>query len=182
MNGEAVEPKDIVDFGTYDMDCYRDAEKYYSEHGDLLVPTNYLTEDGFRLGQWISTQRMIYTGKNGRPSIPEERVRRLEGIGMVWDIRTVFEQQWMETYRSVSVYFRQNGRLPLSPRSLTTENGIKMGPWIGQQRDLLSKRKISAEKRKLLSDIGIFPWGYTGGIDSRYSDDGILWDSDVQIS
>ena len=142
-------------------DWYRDAEKYYSEHGDLLVPTNYLTEDGCRLGQWISVQRDKYSGKHSGRSMKEEQIRLLDQIGMVWDIRTVRERQWMDTYQSVRSYRREYGKLPLYPKSLVSRNGIQMGGWISVQRDLLSKRRISAEKEKLLSEIGIFPWGYS---------------------
>ena len=141
---------------------YRDAEEYYREHGDLLVPTVYLTRDGYRLGQWISMQRDKYSGKHGGCAMKEERIRLLDKIGMVWDIRTVWEQQWMDTYQSVCSYRREYGKLPLYPKSLTSRNGVQMGRWISVQRDLLSKHKISAEKERLLSEIGIFPWGYNG--------------------
>lgn len=30
---------------------YLCAKKYFEEHGDLLVPSNYITADGYRLGR-----------------------------------------------------------------------------------------------------------------------------------
>lgn len=140
-------------------DWYRDAADYYHEHGDLLIPTSYLTKDGYRLGQWISAQREKYAGNNGRTYTDTEKIGMLTEIGMVWDIRAVWDRQWMDTYHCVCSYRRQYGKLPLYPRYLTAANGVKMPLWISMQRNLLTKQKVSADKRKLLSDIGIYPWG-----------------------
>ncbi len=63
---------------------YRAAEKYYREHGDLLVPFTYITEDGIQLGKWISNQRIKRRGVWGSPPT-EEQIHKLDAIGMSWD-------------------------------------------------------------------------------------------------
>ena len=62
---------------------YKCALSYYEEHGDLFVPHRYVTLDGYKLGNWISTQRMSY--KNG--TLSYERIYLLNLIGMVWNIK-----------------------------------------------------------------------------------------------
>ncbi len=63
---------------------YLVAEQYYREHGDLLVPYSYITEDGVSLGKWISNQRIKRRGTWGKP-LTEEQIRKLDAIGMSWD-------------------------------------------------------------------------------------------------
>ena len=51
-------------------------------HGDLAVPVNYKTEDGFCLGDWIRRMRESYTAHDAR--LTPERVENLSALGMVW--------------------------------------------------------------------------------------------------
>ena len=36
---------------------FEEAARYAEEHGNLLVPSNYVTAGGFRLGVWMSNLR-----------------------------------------------------------------------------------------------------------------------------
>ena len=42
---------------------YQAAINYYREHGDLKVPTKYVSADGLNLGVWIQSTRRSY--RNG---------------------------------------------------------------------------------------------------------------------
>lgn len=64
-------------------DGYAYARQYYHEKGDLGVPSPYVTQDGFKLGSWIASQRTSY--KKGK--MDAARVTRLEAIGMIWPTR-----------------------------------------------------------------------------------------------
>lgn len=45
-------------------ECYYDAlVNYKNKCGDLSVPTNYVTEDGIRLGEWIFSIKKSYHQK-----------------------------------------------------------------------------------------------------------------------
>ena len=39
---------------------YQAATEYYQEHGDLRVPTKYVSADGLNLGMWIQSTRKSY--------------------------------------------------------------------------------------------------------------------------
>ena len=60
------------------------AEQHYHEHGNLEVPKDYKTRDGYSLGQWISTQRKVRAG-TAYGNLTEEQVKKLDSIGMVWE-------------------------------------------------------------------------------------------------
>ncbi len=59
------------------------AQAFYKEKGNLEVEKGYRTEDGFRLDLWLRRQRKCRNGENGK-ALSQERVERLEGIGMRW--------------------------------------------------------------------------------------------------
>ena len=60
----------------------RRAGEYRAAHGDLTVPVNYKTEDGFCLGDWIRRMRESYAAHDAR--LTPERVANLSALGMVW--------------------------------------------------------------------------------------------------
>jgi predicted helicase len=55
--------------------------QYVAAHGDARVPQRFKTEDGYKLGTWVQSQR------NTRSTMSTERLTRLEGLGFVWDAR-----------------------------------------------------------------------------------------------
>lgn len=62
---------------------FSEAEKYYKEHENLNVPKKYISNSGFRLGQWLALIKCQY--RNHDPRLTEENIHRLESIGMQWD-------------------------------------------------------------------------------------------------
>lgn len=59
------------------------AKKYFLANGHLLVPYHYVCPDGYRLGKWISNQRLAYSGAKKR--LGEDRIQQLEAFGMIWN-------------------------------------------------------------------------------------------------
>ena len=68
-------------------EMYETAKKYAAEHGSIHdVPHNHVTEDGKRLGQWISQQRGISKGTRKHSiEMTAERIALLDEIGMDWE-------------------------------------------------------------------------------------------------
>ena len=69
---------------------YNLAKAYYEHHGNLEIPGNFKTingyeydENGIKLGNWISNQKKAYNGKE-KSKITTERIKLLESIGMKW--------------------------------------------------------------------------------------------------
>ena len=65
---------------------YQEAKRYFEAHGDLKVPVNYVSPEGYALGKWVKRQR--YTSQNPEKSgavLTEERIAKLNAIGMIWN-------------------------------------------------------------------------------------------------
>ena len=65
---------------------YQEAKRYFDAHGDLNVPADYVSPNGYNLGNWVKRQR--YTRQNPEKSgavLTEERIAKLDEIGMRWE-------------------------------------------------------------------------------------------------
>ena len=65
---------------------YQVAKTYYQAHGHLNLPVNYVTEEGVKLGMWLSSQRQAMRGNPNFLMTPERKAL-LDQIGMHWTIR-----------------------------------------------------------------------------------------------
>jgi len=126
---------------------YRVAQKYFQEYGSLEVPKWYEAPDGQRLGCWIQSNRQDY--KSGR--LDEDKIRRLEKIGMVWDVE---QKQWEQQYEAASAYYRENGNLDI-PSKYETPEGLKLGQWLQRMRRDYKKGVLRRERVERLEAIGI---------------------------
>lgn len=122
---------------------YALAKQYYLKNGDLLPKSDYKTEEGYNLGQWIVTQRIQYLNK----TLSSERICKLEEIGMSW--KTLRERQWEHGFALAEDFYNQHGNLnvPISYKELY--------PWILLQRSNYRTQRINKEQYTRLSDIGM---------------------------
>lgn len=126
------------------------AERYYKEHGDLLVP-NAFTIDGYYLGAWIYNQRYAYKKDN----LSADRIQKLEAVGMVWNPH---EEKWELGLGHAGKYYADHGDL-LVPQGYTIE-GYNLGTWITNQRSSYKKGTLSADKIQKLEALGMV-WNTT---------------------
>ena len=124
---------------------YNIAKEYFIEHGDLLVPCNYVTKDGFNLGIWLNSQRQAYKGV-GTCKLTNKQKRKLNKIKMIWDLR---EYKWYMNYKEVKKYYDENNNLDI-PEDLITEDGVYLRRWLDS---LKYSKNISKYKEKLLKKI-----------------------------
>ena len=73
--------------------AYELAKKYYEHYGNLEVPQRFKTidgytydENGYAIGNWISTQRQAYRG-NEPIKITEEGIKLLEELSISWFLK-----------------------------------------------------------------------------------------------
>lgn len=126
---------------------YEAARRYFQENGNLQVPIQYTTPDGTCLGAWIRSARNDY--KSGR--LDEASIRRLEAIGMVWDVR---QTQWDRQYQAAQAYYREHGHLRIAP-GYVTPDGKCLGTWIQRVRQWYKQKKLTADQIKRLEAIGM---------------------------
>ena len=139
---------------------YIAARQYYREKGNLKVPKSYLTQTGLTLGSWIQTQRRVRAGSvNG--NLSEEKVRKLDEIGMVWDSK---DQSWNEALRELQAYFEEHGNLDVKARYVT-ENGFRLGRWVCNLRTKVKNKgldqALTKEQQGELEKLGMI-WDRNG--------------------
>ena len=131
---------------------YEYARQYHEENGNLEIPYRYKTPEGYSLGNWIATQRKVYAGLQ-YGSLSEERIAKLEAIGMIWGSYRALS--WDRYYEEAKSYFEKHVDL-LVPATYITENGVRLGAWVANQRT--AKRNgsgISEEHIEKLDAIGM---------------------------
>lgn len=123
---------------------FASAQKYRTEHGDLLVPVRYRDKNDFALGEWIVYNRQRYLGGN----LTQNRIERLEAIGMVW---STSNDLWEQNYAAATQYYLEHGDLEI-PSVYKTTDGVWLGSWVSRQRQALNSGSsaLSSERRKLL--------------------------------
>ena len=148
---------------------YKLAKAYYEYYGDLGVPANFKTtngyeydENGINLGDWISNQRIAYKGQ-GSNRITEEQIELLEQIEMRFNTRNK-EEEWDKKYKLAKAYYEHYGDLEVLKSFKTINgyeydgNGINLGTWITTQRNAYNRQgsnKITEEQIELLEQIGM---------------------------
>ncbi len=138
---------------TWEM-MYASAKKYYEAHGDLKIPKRSRTPEGYPLGQWLDTQRRVYTGKAaGR--LTKEQARRLEEIGMCWE--GGWEAAWERNLACARRYYEEHGHLLVGARE--EAYGVALGRWISQLRVARKKGEgqgsLTPERIRELEEIGM---------------------------
>ena len=131
------------------------AKKYYERNGDLEVPQRYVTEEGFTLGSWLVTQRLVRSGKT-MGTLTEERVAKLNAIGMRWE--SVRDLAWERNYRAARKYFEEYGDL-LVPATEKKYHGVMLGKWIAQirayRKSNIQSAYLTSERIEALDAIGM---------------------------
>ena len=123
--------------------------KYVERHGDARVPFSY-TEDGYKLGGWVTTQRSFHS----RGTLEDDRAHRLEELpGWTWDAYT---ESWEEGFSRLQAYVERHGDARV-PRSWMVD-GYKLGGWVIDQRVKRAKGKLDANSERRLQELPGWTW------------------------
>ena len=122
---------------------FQELVAYKQEHGNCLVLDKW--EKNKQLGTWVGRQRV--TRKRGK--LENERIRRLDELGFVWDIR---KQSWEDRFQELAAYKQEHGNC-LVPAEW--QQNKDLASWVINQRS--RKDKLSVVRIKRLNDLG-FAW------------------------
>ena len=126
---------------------FASAQKYRTEHGDLLVPVRYRDKNDFALGEWIVYNRQRYLGGN----LTQNRIERLEAIGMVW---STSNDLWEQNYAAATQYYLEHGDLEV-PIKYETPSGFGLGVWLGAHRAAHKAGELPQEQVERLDALGM---------------------------
>ena len=128
------------------------AARYYEEHGDLLIPRDYVCPTGQKLGRWIERQRAKY---NRVPSMQGHiegwQIEYLERIGMVWKLE--YRREWEDWLKKLDWYLSVHGNIDV-PHDYE-HDGYGLGNWLIKQRLRHAAGELSPEKAADLEARGI---------------------------
>ena len=118
-----------------------------SANGHCRVAADYVTEDSYRLGQWVRVQR-----ERQAKLLPDRR-RRLEELpGWSWD---VLSDQWQENFSRLKEFSEREGYCRV-PREYKTEDGYPLGQWVRIQRK--TRRQMDPDRRRRLEALPRWTW------------------------
>jgi len=121
---------------------FHELTKLKRMQGHCNVPVGWLKNQ--KLGSWLNTQR---SGKKyGR--LDEERKRRLERIGVVWERTT---DSWNEMFVALQRFKRKFGHCDV-PQS--HQENPQLGRWASKQRQLWKRGRLIDDRARRLDNIG----------------------------
>jgi hypothetical protein len=123
---------------------FRHLQIYKEREGHCNVPRGH-KENGYALDLWVTHQRA------DKDKLPEERRRKLDGLGFNWDPR---DAAWENGLGYLIQYKQRFGHCDV-PGDYKAADGYRLGVWVEGQRG--QKQKLSEDRRTRLDKIG-FVW------------------------
>ena len=124
---------------------------YVKEYGDARPPRDFVSRDGFRLGQWVTVQRVTKLRKR----MDEQRSHRLENLhGWSWDPRA---DAWEEGFQHLAQFLKESGGVR-PPQLHVCTDGFKLGVWASTQRANFAKGTLSTDRQKRLEKLKGWDW------------------------
>lgn len=126
-------------------------QAFVGRDGSALVPYEYATSDGHRLGAWVNTNRWLYRkGKLGR-----DRIAVLETLrGWSWN---PLEDDFNEGLRRLRIFVARE-RHARVPAPYQTPDGFRLGKWVSHTRAAYDEGRLSADRVSLLAAVRGWTW------------------------
>ena len=121
---------------------------YNEKFGNYNVPMLYVTDGGFKLGDWLYRKKVDH--QLGR--LPKERYRRLTEIG----VDLTMADDWDEKMKLVEAYYAEHGNADIPARYVV--EGVWLNTWYSTQRRIVlgqQKGSLSDEQLKRLEAVGM---------------------------
>mgnify|MGYP003605887940 CR=1 FL=1 len=121
---------------------FRQLTAYSAREGNCLVPANFVTEDGYRLGSWVQSQRYQ------REKLTPYQKERLESLGgWVWD---AIAEKWEIGFRHLRDIAKREGHCKIPKKQLSPE-GYRVGQWVQDQKNRWDS--VTAERKNRLRSL-----------------------------
>lgn len=127
-------------------DRYQELIEFKTEHGHCNVPFAY--DDKPKLGAFVNAMRSQETAG----ILSKQRIELLERIGFQWAAGTR-DDKWENRYNQLLAFRAAHGHCDVPYNS----DDPQLSSWVSQQRHRKKSGKLTAERVKLLDEIG-FTW------------------------
>lgn len=120
---------------------------------------------GFKLGRWVTAQRIKFSPEQSLDAEAEKRRARLESLpGWSWDQK---EDDWSERYEILEEWTKENGKA--RPSDTETFRGDPIGRFVGTQRYRYRKGQLSQDRIDKLEGLPGWVWNkYEGDWEDYY--------------
>ena len=126
-------------------DRFSELVAYKDRFGDCNVPQNSM--ENHKLAKWVSRQRKSWNANK----LPEERIRRLDELGVVWD---PLQSLWDERFKELAAYKDRFGNCNVPDK--WNENP-ELAQWVSSHRNLRKASKVSEDRIRRLDELA-FVW------------------------
>jgi hypothetical protein len=122
-------------------------KEFSDREGHCRVPFGQTTDDGYRLGMWVSVQR------RNMDTMKPDRRQRLEALrGWAWD---GFSDKWEEGFSHLKRFSERAGHCRVS-QSYRTDEGYRLGQWVATQRTV--QDAMNPDRRHRLEALPRWSW------------------------
>lgn len=125
-------------------------EAFFKKKKHTQVPKNFITKDGFNLGNWVKVQR---TKKETMGSAHKARLEKFND--WIWAKSAV---PWEKSFEYL-VEFVKSEKHALVPRNYKTKDGFNLGNWVAYQK--IQKDKMPSVRKKQFEMLKGWRWDTT---------------------
>ncbi|MEB3064777.1 DEAD/DEAH box helicase [[Mycobacterium] zoologicum] len=117
---------------------YRHLVECVESTGSAQVLQSHVTDDGYRLGKWVSVQRRTWD------KLSEDRRQRLAQLpGWTLDARGDWWEDW---FRRLGEYVAEHGDARV-PQQYVSPDGTKLGLWVANQKSTWASMRDDRRRR-----------------------------------
>ncbi|MDJ0420032.1 helicase associated domain-containing protein [Rhodococcus opacus] len=128
-------------------------------HPRIVVPVDYVTECGFRLGLWQDRQRVARM----LGTLPPQRIAQLDAIGFVWSDDDIplpavspADGKRRRMLTEIAAYREEHGDA-LVPANYVSADGEQVGQWLYRAVKKWRANALPDDERRPLAALGVSP-------------------------
>ncbi|WP_294469631.1 helicase associated domain-containing protein [uncultured Ruminococcus sp.] len=128
----------------------KNAREFYQANKHLIVPIDYVCDNGYKLGKWLMTMR----SRHNNNKLPAQITVELEKLGIVWHALDI---AWFEIFAECRTFLQSHPDEPI-PRTLTSKNGrTNLNNWFRQNHMEFKNGRLSPVRAELFAMIDCEP-------------------------
>ena len=126
---------------------------YCNEYHSALVPKEFSTEVGYKLGNWVSNQRV----KKANGKLSFNFIKLLEKLPKwYWN---KFQAGWDQGLLELHHFLKEFGHVSVS-ENYVAGNGFKLGKWVRNRRTDFRRENLTETQQKALESFEGWVWNF----------------------